>query len=91
MNTYTQQLAESLFWFPNLWNEGHYGSKDQREADEALSSQEVSKAKQHSIPGGIAKMIANIKHLKNAGMVSPATSQFNYLACAEKQTYLGER
>lgn len=56
-----------------------------------LSSQEVSKAKQHSIPGGIAKMIANIKHLKNAGMVSPATSQFNYLACAEKQTYLGER
>ena len=40
---HNQQLAESPHWFPDLWNEGHYGGKGQVEATRTASTQENNK------------------------------------------------
>lgn len=37
-NTYTQQLAESPYGFPDLWSEGYYGGKGQMEVTRTAST-----------------------------------------------------
>jgi hypothetical protein len=48
------------------------------EAFRVASAKENSESKQYRIPGGIAETTATIKDLKDAGVVVPITSRFNF-------------
>ena len=58
-NRYTQQLAESSHWFPDLWNKGYYSGM--WKPLELSVHRKILNQKQYQIPGGIMEISATIK------------------------------
>lgn len=81
-----QQLSEHPHWYPDLWTEDFYITKDQIEATTTPQLTEILNQRQGHIPGMIAEVRATTEGLEDVGVRTPSVCHSaTCLACEESR------
>ena len=81
-----QQLSKYPHWYPDLWSEDFYITKDQIGATTTPQLTEILNQRQGDIPGVIAEVRGTTEDLEDAGVGTPSVCHsVACLACEESR------